>query len=467
MANIAFFQNRLGRTDGVSLEVDKWRKILEKMGHVVFYCSGNDDVNGNYVIPELYAEFPTTSKILKNATRDFKDYVSEAEMELEIYNHADIIERRLLEFIKSKNIEILIPNNLCSGGFQPAAAIAFHNVIRKTGLHTIIHSHDFYFESELSKEVFPTCHTAKSIYDRYFPTNLPNVQHVVINRTSQKWLKKNKNINAQVIPNVFDFQQEMWKLDDYNQDFRDSLNISNNDLVFLQATRILDRKGIELAIDLINEIDNSSDLRNRLIGVKTALGGTFQQDSKIILLCAGIIETIGISGDYWNQLKKKASDKQVDMRYCGDVVKHSRGNTETGKIYSLWDTYVNSDFVTYPSIWEGWGNQLIEAVFAKLPFVVFEYPVFISDIKDVGLSYITLGDKYTMNETTNLAEVKESVIKNAAKSIVDLLLDEEVKKAQTNKNFKIASELFSYNQLETYIVKLLTNMNNAPNNIVL
>lgn len=460
MANIAFFQNRLGRTDGVSLEVDKWRKILEKMGHVVFYCSGNDDVEGNYVIEELYAEHEITAKILKNATRKFEDYQTEAQMEREIYNHAQVIEEKLQAFIKEKDIQLLIPNNLCSGGFQPAAAIAFHNIIRKTNLPTIIHSHDFYFESELSKEVFPTCYTAKSIYNRYFPINLPNVTHVVINNLAKEWLKENKNIDATVVPNVFDFQQSQWSLDAYNSDFRQRLDISGNDLVFLQATRILDRKGIELAIDLVGKIDKSDKMRKKLYGTQTALGGTFNENSKIILLCAGIVETIGISGEYWTLLKDKAENQSVDLRYCGDIVKHSRADNDAiGKIYSLWDTYVNSDFVTYPSLWEGWGNQLIEAVFAKLPFVVFEYPVFISDIKEKGFKYTSLGDMYTLNPQTFLAEVEKDKLEKAAEEIVDIISNSNRKKEVAKENFDIASQAFSYEKLQEHISELLKRTN--------
>ena len=458
MSNIAFFQNRLGRTDGVSLEVDKWKKILtEKLGHKVWYCSGNDDVVGNYVIPELYAAHPTTQKILKNASRTFVDYKTEAEMELEIYNHAEIMEKKLLEFIDKYEIDILIPNNLCSGGFQPAAAIAFHNVIRKTGLPTIIHSHDFYFESEQSKEVFPTCYTAKSIYNRYFPTNLPNVQHVVINKLSQQWLKEHKNMDAMVVPNVFDFEQPQWTLDSYNQDFRQSLNISQDDLVFLQATRILDRKGIELAIDLVQKIDHTPQLRDKLIGVNTALGGTFKKESKIILLCAGIVETIGISGSYWENLQEKARLQQVDLRYCGDMVKHSRETGTSGeKIYSLWDSYVNSDFVTYPSIWEGWGNQLIEAIFSKLPFVVYEYPVFTSDLAQANFACATLGSQCIINDN-GLVSVDEKALILAAEQTVNTLADITQRTANVEHNFEIAKQRYSYDQLEDCIVRLLKN----------
>lgn len=82
MATFAFFQNRLGRTDGVSLEVDKWRHILrDKLGHKVRYCSGNPEVKTNYVIDELYAQHPKTWKILRNGTVEFKDYATEQDLE--------------------------------------------------------------------------------------------------------------------------------------------------------------------------------------------------------------------------------------------------------------------------------------------------------------------------------------------------------------------------------------------------
>ena len=34
--NIAMIHYRVGETDGVSLEMDKWKKVLEKNGHRVY-----------------------------------------------------------------------------------------------------------------------------------------------------------------------------------------------------------------------------------------------------------------------------------------------------------------------------------------------------------------------------------------------------------------------------------------------
>ena len=64
----------------------------------------------------------------------------------------------------------------------------------------------------------------------------------------------------------------------------------------------------------------------------------------------------------------------------------------TKKYTRLWDAYVFADFVTYPSWWEGWGNQLLEAVRAKLPVALFEYPV-IWPTSRTGFRVISFGDQ--------------------------------------------------------------------------
>jgi len=453
MATLAFFQNRLGRTDGVSLEVDKWRRVLrDDLGHRVVYCSGNDDVPGNRVIPELYAQHPVTWRILRNGTVAFSDYTSEAELERDIYAHADTLERRLLDMIAEEGIEVLIPNNLCSGGYQPAAAIAFHRVLRRTGLPAIIHSHDFYFED--SGEVRATCQTVASIYERYFPTKLPQVQHVVINRLAQAELKRRKGIEARVVPNVFDFEQPAWEIDTYNEDFRERCGIGDDDLVALQATRILDRKGIELAIDLVATLSTERH-RKALNGVRTRAGGTFGPQSRVVLLCAGIVEQIGISGRYWPALQRRAASRGVDLRYVGEFVRHSRGPAEDGsKNYALWDTYVHADFVTYPSLWEGWGNQFIEAVFARLPVVVYEYPVWQSDLGPVGFDVVSLGSEHQVG-AEGLAMVPEEKLETATAQLVALLQEPSHRLAMTERNFELGRRHFSIAALRGLVTPLI------------
>lgn len=455
MAKVAFFHNALGKTDGVSLEVDKWRAVLEIMGHTVFYCAGNDDAKNVYCIPELSFMHPVSNKILRNATVKLVDYKTEQDLEKDIYEEAAIIKEKLLEFIKKNEIDILIPNNLLSVGYHLPALIALSEVIKETGLPTIAHNHDFYFED--SGEVHPTCDVAQNILDTYSPPAYPNVQNLVINKLAQKALLEKKGIHSTVVPNVFDFNQPQWQEDDYNSDFRQEMQIGENDLVFLQATRVMDRKGIELAIDVIAELNKPEN--KKLLAEKTLYNGKkFSENDKIVLLCSGHIESFGATDSYHENLLKRAEKEGVDIRFVGERVKHSRGELQGKKVYSLWDSYVHSDFVTYPSLWEGWGNQFIEAIFAKLPVVLFEYPVFVSDLKEDDFSVVSLGDKISGTDEMGLAVVDERIISQAAQEIVAILTDKEKYTQIVEKNFRIAKEKYSFETLRTIIEKLLAHI---------
>lgn len=73
------------------------------------------------------------------------------------------------------------------------------------------------------------------------------------------------------------------------------------------------------------------------------------------------------------KLKQKIAQTGVDALFIEELIESDRLMRDGQKVYSLWDSYVYADFVTYPSLWEGWGNQLLEAIRARLPFLLFEY----------------------------------------------------------------------------------------------
>ncbi|MFP4140631.1 MAG: glycosyl transferase family 1, partial [Phycisphaerae bacterium] len=185
-------------------------------------------------------------------------------------------------------------------------------------------------------------------------------------------------------------------------------------------------------------------------------GRTFGPDDRIVLLCAGYVEGIGLSASYPDALQAKAAELGVDLRFVGDRVKHSRGTGDDGgKIYSLWDSYVQADFVTYPSIWEGWGNQFIEAVYAKLPVVLFEYPVWVSDLARVGFDVVSLGDETTGQDSRGLVTVAPERVAHAADGVIHYLKDADARRDAVEKNFALAREHFSLGALERIIRELL------------
>jgi glycosyltransferase involved in cell wall biosynthesis len=446
MANIGFIQHRLSRTDGVSLEVDKWRSVLEAAGHTVHYLAGNPDVRGGQHIPELFPMHPVTNKILRNATRELADYPDGAALLADVRAHADLLKPGFRRFLADNRIDLVFPNNLCSVGFNLPGNLALCEVLAETGVAAVCHNHDFWWEE--SGEVYPTCPEVVAFYGLHSPPVLPNVGHVVINRIARAELLARKGVEATVVPNVFDFRQPDWVADDYNRDFRAAIGLAPGDLYFLQATRILDRKGVELAIDLIAELRRPEN-RARLESRPLFDGRAFGPGNRIVLVCAGYVEAIGLSGSYRRHLVEKAAALGVEIIWCADRVRHSRATAADGsKIYSLWDSYVEADFVTYPSYWEGWGNQLIEAVFARKPVVLFEYPVYVSDLRAAEFEVVSLGESLGAPDARGLVTVPRARLESAAAEVIALLQDPVRRAAAAEHNFHAAKELYSFQALE-------------------
>ncbi len=452
MAIIAFCQQRLGRTDGVSLEVDKWRKVLEGMGHTVHYIAGNDDVPGGNCIPELYPFHPVTARIIKNATRELVDYPGEKALLDEVFAQKAIVKPKLRKILADLGVELLVPNNLLSVGYNIPGMVALSEILEETGLRAIVHSHDFWWED--SGEVNPTYQGIVDLYLRHAPPALPQVRHVVINRLAQRELKQRRGLEARVVPNVFDFDQPAWRRDEYNCDFRQAIGASETDLLFLQATRVLDRKAIELAIDVVAELQRPEN-RRQLEDGPLYDGRAFGPQDRIVLVLAGYVEGIGLSASYPQSLAAKARQRDVDVRWAADLVRHSRGQEGDRKIYSLWDSYTVADFVTYPSVWEGWGNQLIEALFANLPVVLFEYPVYVSDLKPVGFEVVSLGERIAGKDARGLVTVDRGAMQVAVAGVIRYLKDPAARRAAVEHNFRVAAEHFSLQTLAKIIGELL------------
>ena len=445
--NIALSHFRIGETDGVSLEMEKWKLILEKMGHNVYYLSGSPGNTEAYIIPELHYKNAENLTFIENAFVELTDY-SENEFEKAILNYADRAEKHLSEFIEEMKIDILIPNNIFSRGWNIPIAIAFAKVIEKYNLKCIAHHHDFYWERD--KFEYAVSEYAAKCLDKYFPPCSESIKHVVINKIAQNELKKRKGVDSTVVPNVFDYSVPSWGIDEYNNNFRDSIGVKNNDILILQATRIVERKAIELAIDVVGEILKKENLQ-KLYNNKLYDDRTFSEKNEIVFVLAGLHE---FSSEYIKYLKEHAKNKKVKILFINDMIEDVRCTKDGVKCYSLWDAFANSDLVTYPSIYEGWGNQFLETVFAKKPVVVYEYPVYITDIKKCDFDIISLGTEHHVGNR-NLVYVDENILKNAAKQSVEYLIDKDRRSEAVEKNFKIAKKNFSYDSLADILKKLI------------
>ncbi|WP_204260256.1 glycosyltransferase family 4 protein [Caloranaerobacter azorensis] len=315
------------------------------------------------------------------------------------------------------------------------------------GVKCVAHHHDFYWERERYSK--PTCKFIEEILEKYFPPKHELIKHVVINEIAKEEIKKRKGLDATIVPNVFNFDVPSWKVDEYNKDFRKSIGLKDNDILVLQATRITERKAIELAIDVVSELKKEENLKE-LFNKDLFDGRKFNEESRIVLVLAGLFES---EGRYIELLKEMAYRKNVELLFINDVIEHSRCEIDGKKCYSLWDAYVFADLITYPSILEGWGNQFLEGLFAKVPMIIYEYPVYKTDIKKKGFNVVSLGDTYSV-ENNGLVSIDENMIKRAAKECVELLTNSEYRNKFVEENFELGKKYFSYKSLEKILSRL-------------
>lgn len=446
--NIAMIHYRVGETDGVSLEMDKWKKILEKNGHKVYYIAGSEGTSKALIIKELFYrdEYDAT---LNSEIFGELDKFNEEELQDRIIEQSNKIEEQLVKYFTDYKIDMVIPNNVLALGRSPHIAMGLTNAILKTGVQVIGHHHDFYWERKFYSSA--TTDFTNKLLDKYFPpVEIEGMKHVVINKLAQNDLFDKKGFKSTVVPNVFDFEAQPWVEDVYNKSYKDDLGVRDNQLLFLQATRVTNRKAIELAVDLIAML-NQEEYRQKLIGKTLYSGKVFNEDTEIVLAMVGLHE--GDDG-YENKLIAHAKSKGVNLIVKSDLVDHKRHMIDGKKVYSLWDAYVHCDMITYPSIYEGWGNQFLEGLFARKPQIVFEYSVFESDIKKYGFDYITLGNKYSTLDN-GLAILENEVLEKAANETIEYLLDKQKYKDSVSKNFEIARKELSLDALERLILSLM------------
>jgi glycosyltransferase involved in cell wall biosynthesis len=124
----------------------------------------------------------------------------------------------------------------------------------------------------------------------------------------------------------------------------------------------------------------------------------------------------------------------VRLRLVSEIVKEFRGQHANGqKIYSLADMYPHTDLVTYPSIFEGFGNAFLEAIYYRKPVVVNNYSVSSLDIRPKGFNVIEFDGYITEDEIAHTRQV---------------LTNPQLREEMANHNYALALQYYSYQVLQ-------------------
>ena len=408
--NIGFVSTRFAGTDGVSLESAKWAKVLWEDRHKSFWFAGKLDRDPKVSMLDPHAYFHHSdiqhidSKVFGKINRD----PAVTDM---IHALSGYLRSSLYEFVHRFNIEVLCVQNALCIPMNVPLGLALTNFIAETGIPTIAHHHDFYWERDRF-----SVNAIGDYLGMAFPPTLSSIQHVTINTAAQEDLSHRRGVPSVLVPNVLDFDNPPPKTDDYTKTFRADIGLEEDDIMFLQPTRIVPRKGIEHSIQLLAEMNNPK--------------------------CKLVIshESGDEGNEYAQSLMELAVKRGVDMRISSDVISDLRRVVDGKKLYTLDDAYSQADFITYPSIYEGFGNALIEAFYFKKPVLVNRYSIFITDIEPRDFDVIKMNGYLT-------SEVVERV-----KLVIE---DEKYRTKMVEKNYELGRRFFSYTVLRRKLRALL------------
>ena len=434
---IGFISTRFAGTDGVSLETAKWAAVLEGLGHRCFYFAGQCDrpATRSHVVPEAFYRHPaidainavayagdwgTTAQaraahpeIAQLFNDSFSIYIRPPQISRQVQELKDYLKERLYAFACEFELQLLIVENALTIPINLPLGLAIAEFIAETGYPTIAHHHDFYWERQ---RFMVNC--VGDYLAAAFPPNLPSIRHVVINSVAARELAWRTGLSAMLIPNVMDYEHPPAPPDDYARTVRADLGLAAGEFLFLQPTRIIQRKGIEHAIEL-----------TRRVGVKAKL---------VISHAAGDEGTA-----YEQRVREFARLLDVTVNFEANIVQDQRGRTADGrKIYSLADVYPEADLVTYPSAIEGFGNAFLEAIYYRRLVVVNNYSIYEADIKPKGFRVVKF-DGF--------------VDQSALDRVRYLLANPAEVQAIAEQNYQLARRHFSFGVLERRLELLLSD----------
>ena len=408
--NVGFISVRFAGTDGVSLETEKWADLFESEGIKTFYFAGELDrpPERSYLVPEAHFTHPEIRDVYSHS---FGITARDRSVSKKIYQLAIKLKDHLYAFVEKFKIDLIIPENAVTIPMNIPLGIAITEFIAETNIQTIAHHHDFYWERDRFM-----INAIQDYLNMAFPPVLPSITHVVINSVADAQLSLRTGVSAFVAPNVMEFEKPPPPPDDYALDVRQALGIADDELLVLQPTRVVQRKGIEHAIELLSRLGRKA---------------------KLVISHAS-----GDEGyDYEKRLREYSKLMKVDTLFVCEIINEKRGMTADGrKVYTLEDIYPFADLVTYPSTFEGFGNAFLEAVYFKKPVVVNAYSIYTKDIKPKGFSVIEI-DGYV----TQAAVDKTKVV----------LDNQEFCQQMVEHNYELGLKYFSYNVLHRGLRSLL------------
>ena len=339
---------------GVEVVIDYHSKILTKEGYNVSLVFGKGGGLDHKNLEEN--EVPLLSPENSRVQTVQKKILTKHERTKEFEELKNDIKQELAKLFS--DLDSCIIHNIPSMPFNFAATAAVNELADEMDTNFIFWLHDTVFVREEWKDSFdkfpltllhhknekitfvtPTSFRAKQFASVKEPYNIPRMK---------------------VIPNGVSVEEYL-KIDETTKQLMRRLGLSFDDFIIVTPVRVLPRKNIELALNVVHELAHISGKRR----IKLLVTGPPGTDAESIVYEAKLREII------------KMRRLQENVIFCHDLISFKRQFSDN-KIakWSVADVYNVADLVLIPSREEGFGLPVIEAGASRKPIFCSRIPPF-------------------------------------------------------------------------------------------
>ncbi len=438
----------VGLSDGVSIVMQQVEDVVvNKLGadkNNIFYLVGKSGLQQKRIIeyPDFHADGDLNNLAKRCYEKGFSD-TARGQLEAAITR----AQEKIKQFVDEQNIDVIIAHNTCfPANFIMSLGLSryYRDEIlagRKTPKY-ILWWHDSHLERPAF--LFP----AKEM-KRYVEEGIPGpyIEYVIFINSLQYnvaepyflrldhkkpgfYDKMTRSTNViynttdVFIENYNDLKQEKYqhKVDTFFKDFNlqtvfEKTNVTYDETLFiLQHTRMVSRKRIDFALEfcfaLLERRNSNEGATGKKKGIYFLISGnnTAGEKEKLITL--------------HKQLAEQYETNLVTLAFAEDVA-----TSLTFEDYPLIFARLKG-IATYFSEIEGFGNNLLEIMASGLIPIIYEYPVYVSDIEKFEFKLLSV-DEFTI--TPELLD-----------QIIELINDKKKQKEWINKNIKILKRHLSH-----------------------
>lgn len=235
--------------------------------------------------------------------------------------------------------DLVVVENLCSLPLNPKASRTVARVLSNRRGRVVFRHHDLPWQRRSLTDL-----------EGEFPPRIEGALHATVNLRSRRELHARRYDGVFTIRNRFDFDAPLGD----RAATRARLGFAGDDVVVFQPARAIERKNVPGGVRFTNTLARRLPER----AVRFWLSGPAEEGYDPIL--ARVLERAAVP-------------------------------VTTGRAGDAADAYAACDVVAFPSTWEGFGNPVLESVWARRPLAVFAYPV-LGEIVSTGLKVFDIAD---------------------------------------------------------------------------